>query len=140
MRKVIIMSCILLVAVMNSYSQKKAGTVFSEHEAIDKTRELWKAVVNGDEARFRSFFADSAIKTVVEQATYDSKTNSINLLVHTGIKTGSMVQYVHFWPALNDPTIEFPTEAEIELGYAGGYGPGQGVTGTINDCPGGTDD
>lgn len=60
MRKVFILSCILLVSVAHSYSQKKSGTLFSEHEAIDKTRELWKAVVNGDEATYRSLFADSA--------------------------------------------------------------------------------
>ena len=43
-----------------SYGQKKSGTVFSEHEAIEKTIELWKAVADGDEAKYRSYFADSA--------------------------------------------------------------------------------
>lgn len=80
-----------------------------------------------------AFFADSAIKTVLEAVTYDSAENSISILAHTGIRTGEMSQYEYFWPA--GSTAEFPTLGEIELGFAGGYGPGQGVMGTINDCP-----
>jgi len=30
--------------------------------------------------------------------------------------------------------VAWPTEDEIEDGYAGGYGPGSGVAGTIEDC------
>ena len=60
MKKIFILSLLLLVGGVYSFSQKKNGTIFSEHEAIDKTRELWKALVNGDEAKFRSYFADSA--------------------------------------------------------------------------------
>lgn len=82
-----------------------------------------------------TFFANSPIKGIIEQAEYNSAENSIMMLVHTGIKTGEMDQYIHFWPALQDPPEEFPTNLEIELGFAGGYGPGQGVTGTIDDCP-----
>ena len=60
MKKIIVLSLLLLIAGVYSFSQKKNGTIYSEHEAIDKTRELWKALVNGDEVKFRSFFADSA--------------------------------------------------------------------------------
>jgi hypothetical protein len=49
-----------LLAGMNSYAQKKSGTVFSEHESIETSKELWKAALSGDEEKFRSFFADSA--------------------------------------------------------------------------------
>lgn len=80
-----------------------------------------------------SFFSDSAIKTVLESVTYDSGSNSISIQAHTGIRTGEMSQYPYFWPAAS--TDEFPTLGEISLGYAGGYGPGQGVMGTIDDCP-----
>ena len=51
---------LLLFVGVNSFSQKKNGTVFSEHETIDITREVWKAAVAGDEAKYRSYFADSA--------------------------------------------------------------------------------
>ncbi|MCW3786440.1 hypothetical protein [Plebeiibacterium sediminum] len=40
-------------------SQKKNGTIFIEHEAIDKTVNLWKAFENGDKETFLSYFADS---------------------------------------------------------------------------------
>lgn len=60
MNKITTVLAILLIAGVSSFSQKKSGTIFSEHEAITKTQALWKALVNGDEAAYRSFFADSA--------------------------------------------------------------------------------
>jgi hypothetical protein len=60
MKKAFALIVLLAMAGTYSFSQKKSGTVYSEHETIDKTRELWKAVVSGDEAKLRSFFADSA--------------------------------------------------------------------------------
>jgi len=59
MKKISIALIVLLVAGVNAFSQKKAGTVFSEHEAIDKTEDLWKAFVHADVQKYRSFFADS---------------------------------------------------------------------------------
>ncbi|MDE5422083.1 nuclear transport factor 2 family protein [Ancylomarina sp. DW003] len=44
---------------VTSYSQKKSGTVYSEHEAITKTHELWKAFEAGDADAFLSFMADT---------------------------------------------------------------------------------
>lgn len=60
MKKNIAILTLILFAGMSAFSQKKNGTVYSEHETIEKTRELWKAVMNGDAEKFRSFFADSA--------------------------------------------------------------------------------
>jgi ketosteroid isomerase-like protein len=60
MKKTLCLVIAIALAGMNAYSQKKSGTVYSEHEAIGKTRELWKAFLNGDKETFRSFFADSA--------------------------------------------------------------------------------
>jgi hypothetical protein len=60
MKKFTAFFILLLIAGTYSFSQKKSGTVYSEHETIDKTRELWKAVVSGDAEKLRSFFADSA--------------------------------------------------------------------------------
>jgi len=60
MKKITVLLFLLLFAGVNSFSQKKSGVVYSEHEAISKTQELWKANVNGDEEKYRSFFADSA--------------------------------------------------------------------------------
>lgn len=44
---------------MNGYSQKKNGVVFSEHEAIEKTVNLWKAFDAGAKDVYLSYFADS---------------------------------------------------------------------------------
>ncbi|MBK3519555.1 nuclear transport factor 2-like protein [Carboxylicivirga marina] len=44
---------------MNGYSQKKNGVVFSEHEAIEKTVNLWKAFDSGAKEVYLSYFADS---------------------------------------------------------------------------------
>jgi hypothetical protein len=60
MKKIASLFLLLLIAGLNSFSQKKSGVIYSEHESISKTRELWKAAVNGDEAKYQSFFADSA--------------------------------------------------------------------------------
>ncbi|MCP4309886.1 MAG: hypothetical protein GY790_01365 [Bacteroidetes bacterium] len=60
MKQIAILFILLLFAGVNSFSQKKSGVVFSEHETITKTQELWKAAVDGDEATYRSFFADTA--------------------------------------------------------------------------------
>jgi hypothetical protein len=60
MKKITTVLAILLIAGVNSFSQKKSGTIFSEHEDITKTKALWKALVSGDEATYRGFFADSA--------------------------------------------------------------------------------
>lgn len=60
MRKITTLFILLLFIGANSFSQQKSGTIFSEHESIDKTKALWEAFVNGDEEKYRSFFADSA--------------------------------------------------------------------------------
>jgi hypothetical protein len=60
MKKITSLFILLLIAGVSSYAQKKNGVVYSEHEAITITQELWKAQINGDEAKYRSFFADSA--------------------------------------------------------------------------------
>ncbi len=60
MQKITALLILLLFVGANSFSQKKNGTIFSEHESIDKTKEAWQALVKGDEETYRSFFADSA--------------------------------------------------------------------------------
>jgi hypothetical protein len=60
MKKLIVVLIALVISGGNLFAQKKSGTVFSEHEAIGKTQEMWKAFVEGDEEAYRSFYADSA--------------------------------------------------------------------------------
>lgn len=59
MKRTICAMLILLLAGMNSFSQKKNGTIYLEHETIDKTRALWKAFVDGDREKYVGFFTDS---------------------------------------------------------------------------------
>jgi len=82
----------------------------------------------------RDFFADDTVKGVVQQSIYDPGDNSIQLSVQMPIKSGTMEEYFWYWPAQKQQDAEFPTSAEIELGYGGGYGPGTGVQGTIDGC------
>jgi len=60
MKKPFYLLIALLIAGTTAYSQKKSGTIYVEHDAIGKTRELWKAFLAGDGEKFRSYFADSA--------------------------------------------------------------------------------
>ncbi len=58
MKKIV---CLLMVLIWgtSAFSQTKNGTVYSEHEFITKTREMWKAFKDGDADKFISFYADS---------------------------------------------------------------------------------
>ena len=49
----------LAFCVSTGFAQTKNGTIYSEHELIDKTRQLWKAFQDGDKETYLSFFADS---------------------------------------------------------------------------------
>ena len=53
----IVLLCLFLGTT--SFAQKKSGTVYSDHEAITKTRELWKAFEAGDADAFLSFMSDT---------------------------------------------------------------------------------
>lgn len=50
---------ILTLIASTLFAQKKNGTVFNEHETIDKTRGFWEAVESGDKEKAKIFFADS---------------------------------------------------------------------------------
>ena len=59
-------ACLLLVLVWGTcaFAQTKNGTVYSDHEYITKTREMWKAFQDGDAVAFQSFFADSVYRSM----------------------------------------------------------------------------
>ena len=64
-----------------SYAQKKSGTVYAEHEAINKTKELWKVFEAGDADAFLNFMADT-VKVYVNgkdvKATKEGTTSYVN--------------------------------------------------------------
>ncbi|WP_439182622.1 nuclear transport factor 2 family protein [Carboxylicivirga taeanensis] len=50
---------VLLLVGLTAHSQKKNGTIFSEHEAIDKVAALWKTFEAGDKEAYMNYFSDS---------------------------------------------------------------------------------
>lgn len=59
MRKHIFIAALILATGMSSFAQKKAGTIYSEHEAIQKTQQFWQALAKGDVDTYVSLLADS---------------------------------------------------------------------------------
>lgn len=67
------------------------------------------------------YVASSSVKALVENATYDSDSNTIDFEVLTPVKFGQAVEYPFFWPSAAPAGLRFPTPAEVaELNAAGG--------------------
>jgi hypothetical protein len=62
--KKIVLLLILGSSVFFANAQKVNGTVYSEHEAIDKTRNFWTTFVKGDKEAFLSNYADSVLHVI----------------------------------------------------------------------------
>ncbi len=59
MKRSLLALIVLAVFVVTGHTQKKAGTIYVEHEYIDKTKEMWDAFIVGDRDKYQGFFADS---------------------------------------------------------------------------------
>jgi hypothetical protein len=59
MKKIVYSLIIAITSFLTVNAQKENGIVYSEHEAIAKTKALRAAFVNGDKDGFISFFSDS---------------------------------------------------------------------------------
>jgi hypothetical protein len=68
-------------------------------------------------------FADTNIKCLIEQASYDSETYEITFDMWTPVRSGERTQYDFAWPAYIDITLLYPTEGDLLDGIAGGSGP-----------------
>jgi hypothetical protein len=79
------------------------------------------------------YIAEGNVKGVLQSITYDPSSNMLEFDVELPIRAGEMTKYPFYWSASAGATEAFPTVVEIEEGYAGGFGPGGGVTGTIED-------
>lgn len=74
MKRSLLALCMLTVFAVTSHAQKKAGTIYVEHEYIDVSRALWDAFVDGDKEKYQSFFADSVyVSTNGEEGEVISK-------------------------------------------------------------------
>lgn len=58
MKNFVLLLALILLGT-TSIAQKENGTVYSEHESIEKTKALWSAFAIGDKDEFTAFFADS---------------------------------------------------------------------------------
>lgn len=59
MKKYILLLAFGLLSFLTVDGQKENGTVYSEHESIKKTKDLWDAFKKGDKDAYLNFFADT---------------------------------------------------------------------------------
>lgn len=59
MKKLTFLIIILLTSFLMVNAQKQSGIVYSEHEAIGKTKAMWAAFLKGDKETYLNFYADS---------------------------------------------------------------------------------
>ncbi len=78
-----------------------------------------------------NYVSTGNIKGIIESSEYDSDNQTIRMRCWLPVKAGKMTQYIFAWPASVDPSLTFPTDEEIEMGYAGGNGIGAGATGNL---------
>ncbi len=79
----------------------------------------------------RNYAANGNIKAVVEKATYNSDSNTVDFECLIPVKSGEMAQYPFFWPASLPTGTTFPTAREIAEGWAGGNSIGEKAIGTL---------
>ena len=60
--------------------------------------------------------ASSPIKGSIQSAVYDSENHSIEIEVWTSVRSGEMLTYPYFWPALASPSLSYPLTIDL---YAG---------------------
>jgi len=77
------------------------------------------------------YVSTGSVKATVEQATYNSNSQTIDFVCHTPVRSGEMTEYEFFWPSQLSVDEEFPTAQDIADGYAGGDGIGTGATGFL---------
>lgn len=76
--------------------------------------------------------ANQIVTTLVEKANYDSDDHSLIFECWTPVKAGTMSQYVFAYPADAVSTETFPTNYEIQEGFAGsGSSKNQGARGIL---------
>lgn len=85
--------------------------------------------------------ANSAVRSIIEQATYDSENHSIAFECWTPVKSGEMSEYIFAYPNSAVETELFPTEEERIAGMMGsGNEFNQAVVGTLPDKGGRTNE
>jgi hypothetical protein len=79
----------------------------------------------------QGYVATGPIKAIVEEASYNSDTNRIDIKCLVPVKSGQMTKYTWFWPAGLSFHLTWPPPDEITNGDAGGDGEGMGAGGDL---------
>jgi len=79
----------------------------------------------------QNYVSTSPVKSIVEEATYNSDDQTIDFTCHTPVRSGEMVEYEFFWPSSLTVQDTYPTDQDVADGYAGGDGIGTGATGHL---------
>jgi hypothetical protein len=77
------------------------------------------------------YISSSPVKSIVEQAAFNSDDQTILFECWTPVKSGTMEPYLFAWPANVPAQWVFPTNDEIDLGLAGGNNIGENATGEL---------
>lgn len=101
----IVLLCIGMIST-SLYAQKKNGIVYSEHESIELTRELWEKFKAGDAEGFLSFMADTA-KVFVNGK--DIKTNREETISYVNFYKNNIVDL-----EIRDHTPAYPDAIEYK--------------------------
>jgi len=99
----ILLLCLFLS--ISTYSQKKSGTVYSDHEAITKVRALWKAYETGDADAFLSFMSDT-VKVYVNGTSVNSSEESTRSYIKRYKEHFENIKVIDHKPAYPD-AIEY---------------------------------
>jgi len=78
-----------------------------------------------------SYVAAGNVKGVVEQASYDSESNTMQFEVWVPVEVGTMTKLDEAWPASLAASFQFPTAHDVANGHAGGAGIGIGAIGEL---------
>ena len=104
MKNFAVLLIVTLIAT-TSFAQKKNGTVFNEHETIDKTRAFWDAVKSGDTEKVKTLFADSVM--IIRNGN-DWKTTAENFSENISYWTNNFVNFdVEDTPGAYPDAIEY---------------------------------
>ena len=83
----------------------------------------------------KDYVSSETCKVVITEAQVNTDQYTIAFTAWTPVKLGEMTPYLFAWPASVSIQEIFPTQDEINKGYAGGDGVGAGSSGTLPSAP-----
>lgn len=78
------------------------------------------------------YYANGAVKALVEESTYDSGSNTINMQLWLPVRAGTMTKYDFAWPKNAPANLTWPRPDEV---YAAPVSPGTNANGNVFNLP-----